>query len=82
MFKFAQAILFMLPAETAHYFTMSLLKVCYQLGLIRNSTQPLDRPVVRGLGGDLWFNNRVGLAAGFDKNAQYVEVLHLSLIHI
>ncbi|HCE85761.1 MAG TPA: dihydroorotate dehydrogenase (quinone) [Bacteroidetes bacterium] len=76
MFKFAQAILFMLPAETAHYFTMNLLKVCYQLGLIRNSTRPLEGHNVRGLGDDLWFNNRVGLAAGFDKNAQYVEVLH------
>ncbi|MBA99826.1 MAG: dihydroorotate dehydrogenase (quinone) [Saprospirales bacterium] len=76
MFKLAQAILFMLPAETAHYFTMNLLKVCYQIGLIRNTTQPAERLNVRGLGDDLWFNNRVGLAAGFDKNAQYVEVLY------
>ena len=76
MFKLAQVFLFMLPAETAHYFTMNLLKFCYQLGLIRNSAQPLESHNVRGLGDDLWFNSRIGLAAGFDKNAQYVEVLH------
>ena len=39
MFKLAQAILFMLPAETAHHVTMSLLKVFYKFGFIRNSTQ-------------------------------------------
>ena len=76
MFKLAQVFLFMLPAETAHYFTMNLLKFCYQLGLIRNSAQPFESHNVRGLGDDLWFNSRIGLAAGFDKNARYVEVLH------
>lgn len=75
MFKLAQAILFMLPAETAHHVTMSLLKVFYKLGFIRNSTQSTVRCKVRGLQ-DVLFDSRIGLAAGFDKNAQYVEVLH------
>lgn len=75
MFKLAQAILFMLPAETAHHVTMSLLKVFYKFGFIRNSTQSTARCKVRGLQ-DVLFYSRIGLAAGFDKNAQYVEVLH------
>ena len=75
MFKLAQAILFMLPAETAHHVTMSLLKVFYKFGFIRNSTQSTVRCKVRGLQ-DILFDSRIGLAAGFDKNAQYVEVLH------
>lgn len=75
MFKLAQAILFMLPAETAHHFTMSLLKVFYKLGFVRNSAQSIEQRKVRGFQ-DILFDSRIGLAAGFDKNAKYVEVLH------
>ncbi len=65
----------MLPAETAHHVTMSLLKVFYKFGFIRNSTQSTARCKVRGLQAVL-FDSRLGLAGGFAKNAQYVEVLH------
>ena len=54
---------------------MNLLNLFYQLGLIRNNASPLQRYEVRGFDNVL-FNNRVGIAAGFDKNARYIEVLH------
>ena len=68
MFKLAQAILFMLPAETAHHVTMSLLKVLYKFGFVRNSAQSTEQRKVRGFQ-DVLFDSGIGLAAGFDKNA-------------
>lgn len=75
MFKIAQAILFLFPAEMAHNLTMTLLNALYMLGLISNRSAPKKKLELRGLA-DISFANRIGLAAGFDKNAKYVEVLH------
>lgn len=75
MFKIARFFLFMMQAETAHYFTMNFMSVCVKIpgighlirAMYRNSTK------VNFLG--MEFPNRVGLAAGFDKNARYLEVV-------
>lgn len=62
-----------MPAETAHYFTLNLfrwiLKVPFAGKLIRSFFYH-ENPV-QFLG--ITFPNRVGLAAGFDKNACYLR---------
>ncbi|MEZ4805113.1 MAG: dihydroorotate dehydrogenase (quinone), partial [Bacteroidia bacterium] len=77
MFKIIRSILFILPAETAHYFTMNVLKVALKIPvistLIRNiykSPKTLKTQVA-----GISFPNTVGLAAGFDKNAKYLDVV-------
>ena len=54
-------LLFALPPETAHALTLAALR-CYGLARVRPGTEPPVR--VMGLN----FPNRVGLAAGFDKD--------------
>lgn len=76
MFKLIRFFLFMMPPEDAHYFTMNLLK---KLGnfpptafIIKSLYKTKSRPVtVAGL----QFPNVTGLAAGFDKNARYIDTL-------
>jgi dihydroorotate dehydrogenase len=69
---------FLLPAERAHYFAMSLLKVALATPLIGaamrrkfNYRNPALRKQLLGL----TFENPVGLAAGFDKDARWVDEL-------
>lgn len=72
-------ILFLFPPETAHSITFGLLKlICSVPGvpslikkLFPNTTQ--DRIILCGLE----FKNRLGLAAGLDKNGDYVNELSL-----
>ena len=65
-------LLFTLPPEHAHAFALSALQRAHSLGLIRDRA-PDPRTAVTLLG--LRFPNRVGLAAGFDKNGRYVDAL-------
>lgn len=65
----------MMPAERAHHFTFNSLRffmripllrsVCFQTFMVENSFDFLG----------LKFRNRVGLAAGLDKNADYLKEL-------
>lgn len=78
MFKILRSILFVLPAETAHHFTLNTLKLMCSIPLVRpliawmyRSKDTSGATEVFGLK----FKNKVGLAAGFDKNAKYIEVL-------
>ncbi|HYK56088.1 MAG TPA: quinone-dependent dihydroorotate dehydrogenase [Flavisolibacter sp.] len=78
MYKILRRILFFLPAETAHYFSMNILKALCAVGFIRKiiANQCTDRNAalsknVLGLN----FKNPVGLGAGFDKNAKYLREL-------
>ncbi len=64
--------LFLLNAEKAHYFTFSLVRVLSNIGfsgLFRFLYVVKDKRLEREVFG-LKFDNPVGLAAGFDKNAQ------------
>lgn len=65
--------LFSLPAETAHEVSLKLLKLTHTSGLskIINTVVP-DKPV-SVFGFD--FKNPVGLAAGLDKNGDYIDSL-------
>lgn len=76
MYKVLRNLLFLLPAETAHSLSMQLLKAACSLPPLRKGLtryfQPSASPV-SFLG--LNFRNRVGLGAGFDKNARYLREL-------
>ncbi|NOQ37025.1 MAG: quinone-dependent dihydroorotate dehydrogenase [Methylococcaceae bacterium] len=65
--------LFSLDPETAHNLTLKLLKLSEQTGLSKlSAASNSDQPVtVMGLN----FKNPVGLAAGLDKNGDYIEGL-------
>ncbi len=73
LYPLLKPLLFKLSPETAHTVTMKLLKLSYQTGLGHLLKPDLnDRPVsVMGL----TFKNRVGLAAGLDKNGDYIAPL-------
>lgn len=77
MFKIIRSILFLLPAETAHYFTLNILDFLIRIPLISSLIKSLFRNKnSRELQfAGLVFPNRVGLAAGFDKNARYLKVM-------
>lgn len=78
MFKVLRSLLFILPAETAHHFTLNTLQLLCSIPLVRpllawiyQSADTSGQTEVFGL----QFKNKVGLAAGFDKNAKYIDVL-------
>jgi len=73
IYPFLRPALFALDPETAHTVTLKLLKTGQQLGL--NSLffpSPVSEPV--NLMG-LTFKNKLGLAAGLDKNGDYIDAL-------
>jgi dihydroorotate dehydrogenase len=78
MYKTLRRILFFLPAETAHYFSMNMLKALCAVGFIRkiiaNQFTDQNAALSKNVLG-LNFKNPVGLGAGFDKNAKYLREL-------
>lgn len=77
MYALIRNLLFLLPPEIAHQFTMRLSGIVLRMpilsGLIRykqglNPSNPFTYK-------HLTFKNRIGLAAGFDKNAHYTEII-------
>ena len=91
MYQILRSILFMFDAEKVHHFSMNGLKLlckagfikkiiahqysCDELGVksyeLNNSTPTTHNPKLL----DLPFKNQIGLAAGFDKNAKYLNEL-------
>lgn len=72
MYKLILRLLFLMPAEVAHYFTLNVFSVIVRIpffGSLIRSVFFVRKPV-HFLG--IEFPNRVGLAAGFDKNAKYL----------
>ena len=78
MYKIIRAILFMFDPERVHYFSMNCLRLLCKI--------PLSKKIIAGmfcakqsnlttnfLG--IAFSNPVGLGAGFDKNARYLNEL-------
>lgn len=73
LYRILRSLLFLLPAETSHELGLKGLKSLHRLGLLRLlGPRPPDTPV-RVFGLD--FANPVGLAAGLDKNADYLDAL-------
>ena len=76
MYKLIRAILFWFDAEAVHHFAMNMLKGACSIGPLRKIITSSFRSVSDPK--QLWkldFTNRVGLAAGFDKNAKYLREL-------
>ena len=78
MYGLVKRILFLISPERVHHWVMAGLKATCSIGVFRKAIQSaytLDNPkLVKEVFG-LTFKNPVGLAAGFDKNAEYIEDL-------
>ncbi len=70
-------ILFRFNPETAHELSLKGLKLAHRLGLIPllfgKAAGQMNKPPVKVMG--INFPNRVGLAAGLDKNGEYFQAL-------
>lgn len=76
MYSVIRRFLFFFPAEGVHYFAMNSFRLLTKLGLKelvskQFASVPAQEKVLFGLK----FKNPVGLAAGFDKNACYLDEL-------
>jgi len=73
LFKLLRSLLFLLPAELSHDLGLKGLKLLHALGLSRLLAPAIEPAPLQLLG--LEFANPVGLAAGLDKNADYLDAL-------
>ena len=71
MYRYIRSLLFLLNPEIAHDISMKGLKLACFFGLIRRKRITSKPIMIMGLK----FPNRVGLAAGLDKNAEYITPL-------
>lgn len=72
MYSMLRELLFLLPPELSHHTALRGLKLAYSLGLNGKPEPIMGQPVtVMGIE----FPNRVGLAAGLDKNAEFIDPL-------
>ncbi len=78
LYNFLLQLLFLLDAESAHHFSLNSLRMLIKIpgakSILRSLFLVNDKRLERTVFG-LQFRNPVGLAAGFDKNAKYVEVM-------
>lgn len=73
LFSLLRSLLFLLPAELSHDLGLKGLRLLHALGLVRLLVPRIDAAPLQALG--LEFPNPVGLAAGLDKNADYLDAL-------
>jgi dihydroorotate dehydrogenase len=71
MYSFIRPLLFKLEPERAHALALSALNAAERLSLLSRPIHPSESALFMGLR----FPNRVGLAAGFDKNGRYLGAL-------
>lgn len=79
MYKLIRKILFLLPPEYIHYFSMNAFSAARYIPGFRNciSAAITRDPSLHRNVFNLPFMNPVGLAAGFDKNAKYLSELEM-----
>ena len=78
MYPIIRKILFLFDPEKVHYFTMNSLSFLLKNRLFRRIFRDryvLDENDLKTQAFGLDFKNPVGLAAGFDKNARYIDEL-------
>lgn len=78
MYTFIRQLLFLFPTEGVHHFSMNALKLACKVGFIKRIISKKNTPANKNLEHQLFglhFKNPVGLAAGFDKNALYLNEL-------
>lgn len=73
IYPLLRPLLFALDAETAHHLTLASLKLLKQSGLSRLVNPTITQKPVTVMG--LNFSNQLGLAAGLDKNGDYIDAL-------
>jgi dihydroorotate dehydrogenase len=72
MYSLLRSLLFLLPAETSHNLTLKALRFLNAVGLLRQKKFVSTRPIRLH---KLRLPNAVGLAAGLDKNGDYIDAL-------
>ena len=78
MYKILRTLLFTFSAERVHYFSMNSLRIICRLPLGKALLTRLFKPDNNNLPTQIFnlqFANKVGLGAGFDKNARYLNEL-------
>lgn len=73
MYKLLVKLLFLIDAEKAHYFTLNSLKLALKIPGVYQLMRAaffVQKPIIFL---NISFPNKVGLAAGFDKNASYLR---------
>jgi dihydroorotate dehydrogenase len=80
MYKwFLRPLLFSFDPERVHYFTTTVLKIILRIPLVNflyKSQYKLESSELKKNVVDVMFKNPVGLAAGFDKNAESYKDMH------
>lgn len=72
MYTLLRDLLFLFPAETSHHLALDSLKLAGKTGLLgKPAALPGKTVTVMGIE----FPNPVGLAAGLDKNGEYIDAL-------
>lgn len=72
-YSLLRAALFSLPPETSHDLTLDWLSALNRLGLVNPFMPDIASDPITVMG--IEFPNRVGLAAGLDKNAEHIDGL-------
>ena len=72
MYHFLRRILFLFNPEITHQLVFKVLKICNFIGLLNILKAPQKN--IKQLFG-LNFKNTIGVAAGLDKNGEYIEIL-------
>lgn len=77
MYKVIRSILFLFPPEWVHYFSMNCLRFFCNVHLFRKIITKYFRPTGNNQYSifNIQFSNRIGLGAGFDKNAKFLREL-------
>lgn len=73
LYPLLRPLLFSLDPETAHEVTLKLLNAVYMSGLAKTLYPVIEHKPLTVMG--LTFKNPVGLAAGLDKNGDYIDAL-------
>ena len=72
-YRFIRSVLFKFDAEKSHNISLKTLKLLNSVGLLNLFFKSSIESPVNVMG--LQFRNRVGLAAGLDKNGNYIDAL-------
>ncbi len=72
MYSLLRKLLFQLDPETSHHVTLAGLRTAHTLGILKHCYSAIAAPCnIMGLS----FPNPIGLAAGLDKNGDYIDAL-------
>ncbi len=75
MYKILRSVLFLFDPEWVHYLSMNWLKALCRISPVKKMISTVFKPKenIQYSTLNIQFPNRIGLAAGFDKNAKYLN---------